>query len=672
MKVALIILTSYLLINFSAHAMANTSKNLAEFENKFDTSIQEIKDGIATYLVYFGEDWNDETTFATRKSSPLKSINQQKYISSRRANTIKAIASEKYQLIHSYKAVPAMVIRASEKVIRQLAKSPLVRKIGLDNSGGSGHLNDAIPQANMDLVKALPLSGVDVEVAIIDSGLDQNHPDFANRVASQVCFSSDCNISIYDQNGHGTNVAGIVAGAGSIAPEGGAPGVTLHILKVLDADNKFDTASQIVSALDHIITELPNVSIVNMSVGTGQLFASSCDDDYSWTRSLAAAVNQLNARGVALFASSGNEGNKAEITAPACLNNVIAVGATWDNRISNYSGFCTESSPIAGEITCFSNSNDNVDLVAPGAIITSTGRNHGISNYAGTSMAAPLVASCAALLRQYKPALTPLELRNTLVKNGGAIVTDVRGRSFPSLDCWQAYSSLLADHPPILTRLSPHSPLSSTETVLNFTLNAQDNEDGNIAEQVTWWINNVNTEITGGNFNYTFALGNYTVTAKVIDSANNEAILNWEVAVAAEENALPKITINLPDNNSEHNNGQSINFSAIATSQHNDDISDNIQWLYNNKIIAEGASFNQVFSAGSHAIIAKIQDNNQNEEQTTINFTVKQPPIVTEPTSGSSGGSINMALLLLLIARFVLHQNLNITLQSIKRLSKYR
>jgi subtilisin family serine protease len=659
LNVSLKILTSYLLINLSAHAMANASQNLAEFENKFDTTIQEIKDDVANYLVYFGEDLNDETVFSIRKSNSYSSepIKQQKYISSRRAATIKAIATEKYQLIHSYKTVPAMVIRTSEKVIRQLAKSPLVRKIGLDNNGGSGHLNDAIPQTNMDLVKALPLSGESVEVAIIDSGLDQNHPDFTNRVASQACFSSDCNISIYDQNGHGTNVAGIVAGAGSIAPEGGAPGVTLHILKVLDADNKFDTASQIVSALDHIITELPNVSIVNMSVGTGQLFSSSCDDDYSWTRSLAAAVNLLNARGVALFASSGNEGNKAEITAPACLDNVIAVGATWDNRVSHYSGFCTELSPVAGEITCFSNSNDNVDIVAPGAIITSTGRNHGISNYAGTSMAAPLVASCAALLRQYKPALTPSELRNTLVKNGGAIVTDVRGRSFPSLDCWQAYSSLLVDNPPILIRLSPHSPLSSTETALNFILSAQDEEDGNIAEQVTWWINNVNTEKRGGSFNHIFVLGNYTVTAKVIDSANNEAILNWEIAVVDEEDVLPQITINLPDNNSEHNNGQSINFTAIATSQHNGDISDNIQWLYNDKIIAEGASFNQVFSAGSHAIIAKIQDNNQNEEQTTINFTVKKPPIITEPTSGSSGGAISITLLLLLIVRVVFHQN---------------
>ena len=532
-KILLKLFIISMLINIATHTMANTIENL----KIFDSNIVELNDSIDTYIVYFGDDLNDKefnkTSLSIQKINNKKSkqVNRQKRISSRRINTLKEISAEDYQLIHSYKAVPAMVIRTSGKVIRQLAKSPLVQKIGLDNSGGSGHLNDAIPQTNIDLVKALPLSGAGVEVAIIDSGLDQDHPDFANRVASQVCFSSDCNISIYDQNGHGTNVAGIVAGAGSIAPQGGSPEVTLHILKVLDASNSFDTSSQIVSALDHIITDLPNVTIVNMSLGTNQLFMSTCDDYSSWTKSLADAVNQLNDRGVTLFASSGNEGDNTAITAPACLANVIAVGATWDNRISSYSDLCTELSPVAGEITCFSNSSENVDIFAPGALITSTGRNHGISNFAGTSMASPLVASCAVLLRQSQPTITPLELRNALIENGGTRVADSTGRNFPSLDCWQAYSSLSLNQSPTLTRLSPQSPLISTETTLDFSVRADDNEDGDISAQVTWQVNNVSTAVIGGNFNNTFALGGHTVTAKVIDSANNEATLSWEITV---------------------------------------------------------------------------------------------------------------------------------------------
>jgi hypothetical protein len=625
----------FVLVNIATNAMASTNKKLKTLGSKFDTNIVELNDDNDIYTVYFGDDLTNNNlnikSFSRKVSNDqvAEQEKQQKRISSRRADMFKDIATEDYQLIHSYKSVPSMVIRASGKTIRQLANSPLVQNIGLDKSGGSAHLNDAIPQTNIDLIKAIPLSGLGVEVAIIDSGLDKNHPDFSGRVASQVCFSSDCSTSIYDQNGHGTNVAGIVAGSGGIAPEGGAPQVTLHILKVLDANNNFDSATQIVSALDHILTELPNVTIVNMSLGTSQLFASTCDDYSSWTRSLADAVNQLNDRGVTLFSSSGNIGDNTAITAPACLTNVIAVAATWDNRISNYNGNCTESSPVAGEITCFSNTSDNVDIVAPGALITSTGRNSGISNYSGTSMSSALVASCAALLRQSNVTLTPLELRNALVNNASDMVSDITGRSFPHLDCWQAYSSLPVDQPPVLTRVSPQSPLISTDNTQTFSLTAEDNEDGDISSQITWWVNDVITEVTGASFTHTFTLGDYIVTAKALDSANNETTLNWDISVIAEEEIPAEIIITLPSNNSQYKNNETINFTAVATSNEFGDISANIQWLYNDNVIAQGDSFNQVFTVGSHVVIATITDNNQNETQTQITFTVDQAPVLT-------------------------------------------
>ena len=622
-----------LLINITAYTQASTSENL----EVFDANIVAFNDDIDTYIVYFGDDINDKelknTSFSRKqKTSQIpEHVNRQQRILSRRDNTLEEIAAEDYQLVHNYKAVPAMVIRASGKVIRQLAKSPLVQKIGLDNSGGKGHLNDAIPQTNIDLVKALPLTGAGVEVAIIDSGLAQEHPDFANRVASQVCFSSDCNISIYDQNGHGTNVAGIVAGAGNIAPQGGAPGVTLHILKVLGADNSFNTSSQILSALDHIITNLPNVTIVNMSLGTNQLFTSTCDDYSSWTRSLANAVNQLNDRGVTIFASSGNDGDNTAITAPACLTNVIAVGATWDDRISNYTGLCTELSPVAGEITCFSNSSDNVDIFAPGALITSTGLNNGISNFAGTSMASPLVASCAALLRQSKPTITPLELRNALVENGGAIVTDSTGRSFPSLDCWQAYSSLPSNQLPTLTRLSPQTPLITTDTILDFSVRADDNEDGDISTQVTWWVNNVRTAVIGGSFNQTFALGEYTVTAKVTDSANNEAMLSWNVSVIATDQ--PPILTRLSPQSPLITTDTILDFSVRADDDEDGDISTQVTWWVNNARAAViGVRLNHTFALGEHTVTAKVTDSANNEAMLSWNVSViatDQPPTLT-------------------------------------------
>ncbi|MFT5758907.1 MAG: hypothetical protein ACI9LM_003655 [Alteromonadaceae bacterium] len=655
-----VLFTVCLAITLSSHA--EISNNLNALKSKFDQNIAELTDEKATYVVYFGDGLNSTQlkthSFSSQQNKANVALKAQQQVTARRANILNSLPANDYQLVRSYKAVPAMVIRASAATIKQLAKSPLVKKIGLDNSGGGGHLEQALPQTNINLVKALPLSGAGIEVAIIDSGLDQDHPDFANRVASQVCFSSDCETSIYDQNGHGTNVAGIIAGAGGIAPQGGAPAVTLHILKILDASNTFDSANQIVSALDHIITELPNVSIVNMSVGTSELFPSVCDDTYSWTRSLASAVNQLNARGVTLFASSGNEGDNTAITAPACLTHVIAVGAIWDTGITSYNGFCDEPSPIAGELACFSNSNDTVDIVAPGALITATGRDHGVSNYAGTSMASPLVASCAALLRQKNPRLTPTELRTLLIAHAGNTVTDSAGRNFPSLDCWQAYQALPNDKPPLLTRISPQSPLTTTEQTLQFSVTAQDTEDGDISSQVNWWINDVNINKTGGDIEHTFLLGDYTVTAKVVDSANNEVKFDWLVSIVSSPIPPPEIVISSPDHDSQYHTNQTVNFIATATDQNDGDISVNIQWLFNDEVIAEGASFSQTFEIGAHVVIAQIQNAIKNTSQAQVSFTVSAPPppiVPTPPSGSSSGGAILylhiLALLLITVLR---------------------
>lgn len=648
-------------IHFFSYATTDETIDPYAINNKFDTSITEFPDGLATYVIYFGEKSGNRNL---KNQAPASQENRnarppqqplQKRIFSHRTDILTRLKPKDYQLIRSFKSIPAMVIRASESSIKELAKSPLVQKIGLDIGGGRGHLEDAIPQSNIDLVKAIPLTGEGVEVAIIDSGLDENHPDFGDRVISQSCFASDCDISIYDQNGHGTNVAGIIAGAGTVAPQGGAPNVRLHILKILDANNNFDSSSQVVQALDHIINELPNVSIVNMSIGTSTLFDSVCDESRSWTQSMAAAVNQLNAKGVTLFASAGNEGSSSEITAPACLSNVIAVGATWDNQISSYSGFCSEQSPVAGELTCFSNSNDDVDIVAPGALITATGRNHGVSHYAGTSMASPLVASCAVLLHQANPNLTSLELRTALIEHGGVMINDSQGRSFPSLDCWQAYQSIITDENPILTRVLPQSPHTTTASELEFSATAQDNEDCDLTDQITWWIDNIDTGSIGGKFKNTFTLGDYTVTAKVLDSSSNEMQIEWQLSIVAEPSSAPVILISSPANNGQFNSGQSISFTATATDQEDGDISTNIQWLYGGELIDQGASFSKVFTSGSHTVTASIADTDKNVAQADISFTVTEPAIIEPPSTGSSsgGGSIGVTLLSLVFIRLM-------------------
>ena len=142
------------------------------------------------------------------------------------------------------------------------------------------------------------------------------------------------------------------------------------------------------------------------------------------------------------FVSSGNDASADSISAPACSSKAIGVGAVWDSSPSAYSSdACTENSPIADQLACFSNSSISVDIVAPGSPITSTRLGGGATIYRGTSMSTALVTSCAALILEYAPGLTADQLEDSL-KTSDVLIQDNAGRYFPRLDCLAALTSL--------------------------------------------------------------------------------------------------------------------------------------------------------------------------------------------------------------------------------------
>src|SRR5205085_11620768 len=135
-----------------------------------------------------------------------------------------------------------------------------------------------------DAVQATGLTGKGVTVAILDTGIDRAHPDLSTSLAGEHCVvppdgcpggvaAADGPGSAQDDNGHGTNVAGIVTGDGHIAPIGEAPGANVVAVKVLDSNGAYIDASQLVSALDWIATARPEVHVVNMSLGSTELFS---------------------------------------------------------------------------------------------------------------------------------------------------------------------------------------------------------------------------------------------------------------------------------------------------------------------------------------------------------------------------------------------------------------
>jgi subtilisin family serine protease len=339
-----------------------------------------------------------------------------------------------------YQAVPALVgTLLTEAGLDQLAALPTVQRIDLD-VGGTGHLDVSVPLIGADQWHALGNAAEDVVVAVLDTGMDTDNTDLADDLIYQACFldfdgtidglgqcpnGSDRQFGLgaaEDGAGHGTHVSGIISSGGVNASVGVAPGANIVAVKVLNNSGyagSFYSFMEIVAALDYILNNRPDVQVINMSLGTNALFSGDCDNETSWTMAGADVIDALRANGVIAFASAGNNGSGTQMSAPACLSNVIAVGATDDDD----------------NVTSFSNSNAQTDLMAPGNDIISSAIGNGTISASGTSMASPHAAGCAALLIAAGAATTPNEIE-TWLEASPITVTDVtNGLSFPRLDC---------------------------------------------------------------------------------------------------------------------------------------------------------------------------------------------------------------------------------------------
>ena len=395
-----------------------------------------VRDGAVRVLVALGDD-QSEGRRGTVALSQLRAS-----VAAVQNRVLSDVTDGEVDLALRFEAVPAFVVWVrTEAALDALAAHPDVRRIDLDAGGGSGGgLGQSVPLVHASAWHDRGVTGEGVVVAVLDTGIDRDHPDFAGSVTAESCFidfdgringSGRCpngsdrqtgSGSAEDDHGHGTNVTGIVASLGTVSDVGVAPGVDIVSVKVLDSDNSFFTFSEIVAALDYLITNPDlGVDVVNMSLGSRALFSGVCDNSASWTVAGASAARTLRQRGVALFASSMNDASATSVAAPACLSNVTAVAATT----------------LQDEMATLSNTGPQVAFVAPGVQITASGLGGGLSTYSGTSQASPHAAGCAALLIAAGVATTPDEIESAFSTASTVMVTDPdNGRATPRLDCY--------------------------------------------------------------------------------------------------------------------------------------------------------------------------------------------------------------------------------------------
>lgn len=263
----------------------------------------------------------------------------------------------------------------------------------------------------------------DIVVAVIDGGVDFNHPDlrsqkWVNPRESRNGRDDDGNGLVDDIHGwdyvqgdnnpiptsnaknahHGTHVAGIIAGAENHAKGyvGVSPNVKIMSLRFLD-NNKSGYTSNAVKAINYAVDK--GVKILNLSWGS-----------YNKNSSLMNALRRAESKGVLIVAASGNFGrnNNTKPFYPASYpySNIISV---------------TASSKSDSWVSGINYGTSAVDIAAPGSGIISTDRNNGYYSRGGSSMAAPFVAGAAALLLSAEPSLRASQLKNLILAKADRI-----------------------------------------------------------------------------------------------------------------------------------------------------------------------------------------------------------------------------------------------------------
>ena len=177
-----------------------------------------------------------------------------------------------------------------------------------------------------------------------------------------------------------------------------------------------------------------DIASVNMSIGGDRYYDQTTCDAANSSRK--AAIDNLRGAGIATIIASGNDGYIDSIGSPGCISSAISVGSTWDSAgwTNNCDGH-TGGTTAVDDVACYSNSASFLDLLAPGSYIESSVPGGGYESWHGTSMAAPHVAGCWAILKEQLPGASVAEIE-TALKNSGTPVTDWRNSIVvPRINC---------------------------------------------------------------------------------------------------------------------------------------------------------------------------------------------------------------------------------------------
>jgi subtilisin len=276
---------------------------------------------------------------------------------------------------------------------------------------------------------------VNVDVAVIDTGVDLDHPDLnVYRPGARDCSSLGTGAN--DRNGHGTHVAGTIGALdNAFGVVGMAPGARIWSVRVLGPTGGGSLAD-VICGVDYVTRHAAAIEVANMSLGAAGRDDGNCGR--TSRDALHQAICASVGAGVTYVVAAGNSSDNAAFYAPASYNEVITVSALADfNGRPGGGAASTCRVETDDTLASFSNHGRDVDLIAPGVCIESTWMGGLYNTLSGTSMASPHVAGAAALYMASHPAARPAAVRTALEAAGTAQwsrVGDPDGIHEPLLD----------------------------------------------------------------------------------------------------------------------------------------------------------------------------------------------------------------------------------------------
>jgi subtilisin family serine protease len=381
-------------------------------------------------------------------------VNLGDYIAELQLRAIQDLGWTNINQLVRYENSPAMAMRVSAERLRRLVASRRIVGVYVDEYRRPG-LTNSRHLIGGDVGPAAQADGSGQAVAVLDTGVDADHPFLQGQVIAEACFSSSIEgkgqrlitacangesemvgagagrpcPDAYDCD-HGTHVAGIVAGRArqlsGIAA--GAKVVAVQVFSKFESPRCGKTGkcavardSDVIRALEWVFQQRERIPIaaVNMSLGGGR-YREACNSPYRFI------LRNLAQANIAVVVASGNESYTDSIASPACIPEAISIGAT----------------DKADAVTGFSNSAAILDLLAPGGEIVSSVTHGRFAPLSGTSMAAPHVAAAFAVLRGARPDADLPALLSALRETGKPVRDGRNGLTRPRIQLDRALAAL--------------------------------------------------------------------------------------------------------------------------------------------------------------------------------------------------------------------------------------